>query len=598
MLPVSPNRSESALKDWVHSVQSPFPTEQHDNQLQWIEVTLKWVNDAVILTDEVGQIILFNPMAERITGWQAQDAKYLPVSEVFTITYDPCDEESKTPAEILYEPQDKTRSNLSQGLLKIRNSIYSCSVEYTITPIRNENDQVKATVIVFREVRKSSHLSSHSSWQINHDFLTGLINRPYFEKCLSQAVTTAGEADANHALCYLDFDHFKVINETLNYAAGDEFLKQVSAILQQRIRRTDVLARLGGDEFGLILHQCNLDQALCVLQTICKEIQSFKFVWQDKTFSFSVSAGISLLNAQSNNPSQILTGAKSACEVAKSKGRNRIHLFQPNDGEMSVTQESIKWVPKLHKALEKNQFCLYAQPIVSVCSDRERSTKGSKFSSEILLRLIDDSGQIIAPGCFIPVAERYGLMHLLDRWVIRNLFQYIESHYSVTGDAELDDAQGHLFMVNLSGASLNDDQFLDFVETQFEVYSVPPQMICFEITETMAITNLNKAIHLIQEIKSLGCHFALDDFGSGMSSLAYLKNLPIDFLKIDGVFVKDIAQDRVDGEIVEAIHRMAHAMGIQTIAEFVESPEVLTKLETLGIDFAQGYGIARPAPLQ
>jgi diguanylate cyclase (GGDEF)-like protein/PAS domain S-box-containing protein len=598
MLQVNQNPSESALKDWVHSINPQLETQ--GNQHQWIEAILKWVNDAVILTDEAGQIIMLNPIAERITGWLMQDAKYLSISEVFTLTQDLCSEGIQSIFEANQTQQDFLQSHLNQGLLKIRNSVYSCAIEYIITPIRQEDGQAVATAIVFRETQKSCHINSHSSWQINHDFLTGLINRPYFEKFLIQAVSSVAESDINHALCYLDFDHFKVINETLDYAAGDEFLRQISLILQQRIRKTDILARLGGDEFGLILCQCGLEQALSVMQTICQEIQAFKFIWKDRTFSFSISVGISLLSAQSHNPSQMLIAAKSACEVAKSKGRNRIHVYEPNDCEISTSQESIKWIPRLYKALEENQFCLYSQPIVSANSDHSTGVKKLQIASEILLRLKDESGRIIAPGCFIPVAERYGLMHLLDRWVIRNLLQYIDAHDAhtpQTPQAELEGVKDRLYMINLSGASLNDDQFLDFVETQFSIYNIPPQMICFEITETMAIANLTKAIHLMQRLKTLGCYFALDDFGSGMSSLGYLKSLPIDFLKIDGIFIKDIVQDQVDCEIVEAIHRMARAMGIQTIAEFVENSETLAKLETLGINYAQGYGIARPAPL-
>jgi diguanylate cyclase (GGDEF)-like protein len=597
MFPVkSQSHSDSSLENWTHIVQNNFQREDCEIQLQWIETALQCVTDSVILTDSSGAVILLNSMAEKTTGWKAHDAKAMPISEIFSISQEYTDDILNSTFEKT-QFQQNTILNLRHGLLNTRNSSYSCSIEYTITPIHDPNGKDIGTAIVFREIDKACHLSWHSSWQINHDFLTGLVNRSYFENCLTQAVSNASELEINHALCYLDFDHFKLINETLDYAAGDEFLRQISLILQQCVRKTDILARLGGDEFGLILYQCNLEQALNVLQTICAEIQAFKFVWQGETFSFSVSAGISMLSAQSISPSRMLIAANSACEIAKSKGRNRIHVYQPDDREISVSQEGRQWIPRLYKALEENRFCLYFQPIIPVDSKPQKHFQRFQASFEILLRFQDELGRVIAPGSFIPVAERYGLMHLLDRWVIRNLFQYLEHRDIKAMQPEQQGAEGFLYMVNLSGASLNDDRFLDFVKAQFEIYSIPPQTICFEITETMAIANLSKAIHLIQQLKTLGCYFALDDFGSGMSALGYLKNLPIDYLKIDGGFIKDIAQNQVDCEIVEAIHRMAQAMGIQTIAEFVENTEILAKLKTLGINYAQGYGIARPAPL-
>jgi diguanylate cyclase (GGDEF)-like protein/PAS domain S-box-containing protein len=597
MFPVnSQNPPDSSLRDWTHSIQDGFQQENCEPQMQWVKAALQHVNDAVILIDELDAIILLNPMAEKITGWRSCEAKSLLISEVFLLTPQLNRDTLYKKFETSFHPQDTTPNN-QYGLLRNRDNANSWPVEYSVTSIYDQNGQNTGKAIVFHEMDKSCHLDLHSSWQVNHDFLTGLINRPYFERCLTQAVSDASESGINHALCYLDFDHFKILNEALDYAAGDEFLRQISLTLQSRVRKTDILARLGGDEFGLILYQCNLEQALNVLQIICAEIQAFKFVWQGNTFSFSVSAGISILSAQSISPSRMLIAAKSACEVAKSQGRSRIHVYQPDDREIAVSQEGMKWIPRLHKALEENQFCLYFQPIIPISLKLQEYPKKIQASFEILLRLQDDSGRVIAPGHFIPVAERYGLMHLLDRWVIQNLFQYLEYQNVEAMQSEQGEVDDSLYMVNLSGASLNDDRFLDFVKAQFSIYSIPPQMICFEITETMAIANLSKAIHLIQQLKALGCYFALDDFGSGMSSLGYLKNLPIDYLKIDGLFIKDIAQNQVDCEIVEAIHHMAKAMGIQTIAEFVENNDILMKLKTLGINYAQGYGIARPAPL-
>jgi diguanylate cyclase (GGDEF)-like protein len=597
MFPVKPNNYSDALpKTLARSIQNTLQDEHYKTQLNWAGAALQHVSDAVILVDRLNEVILLNTIAEKVTGWKIQEAKSLPISEVFLLTH-PLTETPQCPTLESIKSQQNKASPIKTGLLNTRNSSYYCSVEYSTTLIYDQNEEVIGTAIVFREIEKSCELNYHSSWQIDHDFLTGLINRSCFEKYLDKAVSNASELEVDHALCYLDFDHFKIINETLDYAAGDEFLRQVSLVLQQRLRKTDILARLGGDEFGLILYQCNLEQAIYVLKKICAEVCAFKFVWQEKTFSVSVSAGISMLSAQSISPSRMLIAANSACKVAKSQGRNRIHVYQPDDLETSVSQEARKWIPRLYKALEEDQFCLFFQPIVPVNSNAQIPCHNFQASFEILLRFQDSSGCITAPGYFIPIAERYGLMHLLDRWVIRNLFQYLEHQNIKVMHPEQEDTDGFLYMVNLSGASLNDDRFLDFVKTQLEIYSIPPQIICFEITETMAIANLSKATRLIQQLKRLGCHFALDDFGSGMSSLGYLKNLPIDYLKIDGDFIKDITHNQVDYEIVQAIHRMAHAMGIQTVAEFVENNEILMKLKTLGIDYAQGYGIARPAPL-
>ncbi len=597
MLPVNQNHSDTSLNGLVHighCGQCSFEPESYGAQLHWLETSLRYVSDAVILINASGQIILLNPAAEKMTGWSLHEAKCLPIYEVILLTGESPQYAALSAVEILENGWFDSH-RISQGLLKIRNSSCPSPVECTTCPIYDQAGQIIATTLVLREGQKSGVSIHNSAWQINHDFLTGLMNRRHFEHCLMQSISDACDLGVSHTLCYIDFDHFKVLNETLDYTAGDEFLRQVSLILQQCVRRTDILARLGGDEFGLVLRQCGLEQAVSVLETLCAQIHAFKFIWQGRTFNFSVSVGISPLTSQSASPSQLLVATKSACEIAKSKGRNRIHLYQSNDREISANQESIKWIPRLYKALEENRFCLYAQPIIEVNSECGGQPRSKTF--EILLRLKDEAGQVIAPGFFIPVAERYGLMHLLDRWVIRNIFQYLETRSNEALQAGKRIDQDCLYMINLSGASLNDDQFLTFVEAQFAIRSVPPQMICFEITETMAIANLAKSIQLIQRLKALGCRFALDDFGSGMSSLRYLKNLPINYLKIDGGFIKDIVQNQVDCEIVEAIHRMSRAMGIQTIAEFVEDSAILDKLKTLGVNYAQGYGIAKPAPL-
>jgi diguanylate cyclase (GGDEF)-like protein len=572
------NHNESPVEAWNNKFSKVCSYNEYGLHEELIQAALQLTTDAVIIIDSSSSVVLLNSMAEKITGWKSCDAKFLPISEIFPLNDTNND---RTIDEILKNllTEDCQISKIKNSPLNIAN-IYSSSIEYSISPIyQNDKEYIIGAALIFRDIGTSCQLANQLSWQLNHDFLTGLMNRRSFEQSMEIAVSTSRNSSITHALCYIDFDHFKIINETFDHVAGDEFLRQASILIQKRIRKTDALARLGGDEFGIILYQCTLEQALNVLNLLREDIRNFKFIWEGKTFSFNISAGLVMLDSESKSSSRMIIAADSACNIAKSKGRNRVH---------SETQ----WVPRLLRALEDNQFCLYSQPIVQVSQGLDENTKKIH---EILIRFKDETGQIILPLNFIPIAERYGLMHLIDRWVIKNLFDFINQSRRQKTNRELDN---DFYMINLSGASLNDDQFLDFVKEQLDLYSIKPETICFEITETMAIENVNKTASLIQQLRTLGCSFALDDFGSGMSSFGYLKNLPVDYLKIDGIFIKDIVQNRVDGEIVEAINRVAHVMGIQTVAEYVENNDILIELKSLGIDYAQGYGIAKPAPLQ
>jgi diguanylate cyclase (GGDEF)-like protein/PAS domain S-box-containing protein len=587
------NHNESPVRAWASKVSTTCSHNECGFHEELIQAALQLTTDAIILIDSSSSVVLLNSMAEKITGWKSCDAKFLPISEIFSL-----DETEK------YHAVDKILKNVltENHQISVNDdlplniaSIHSALIEYSISPIyRNDQKCTIGAALIFRDVSVSCQLANQLSWQLNHDFLTGLMNRRSFEQSMEIAVSNSKNSSITHALCYLDFDHFKIINETFDHVAGDEFLRQASALIQKRIRKTDALARLGGDEFGLILYQCTLEQALNVLNLLREDIRNFKFIWKSKTFSFNISAGLVMLDSDSKSSSRMIIAADSACNIAKSKGRNRVHVCQAKDREIFAHHSETQWVPRLLRALEDNQFCLYSQPIVQVSPVLNESTKKIH---EILIRLKDETGQIVLPLNFIPIAERYGLMHLIDRWVIQNLFNFINQsrRQEINQDRHI---SNNFYMINLSGASLNDDQFLDFIKEKLDLYSIKPQAICFEITETMAIENLSKTTYLIQQLRTIGCSFALDDFGSGMSSFGYLKNLPVDYLKIDGIFIKDIVQNRVDREIVEAINRVAHVMGIQTVAEYVEDNEILMELKGIGIDYAQGYGIARPAPLQ
>ena len=432
------------------------------------------------------------------------------------------------------------------------------------------------------------------SWQASHDSLTELTNRREFEQLLEQAILSAKTSDHQHVLCYLDLDQFKIINDTCGHVAGDTLLRQISTLFQSQLRQTDVLARLGGDEFGLLLYQCQLEKAVQITNLLREQIREFRLTWQNKTFSVGVSIGLVVINADSPSSANVLSAADAACYAAKNKGRDRVHIYQLNDTELAQQRGEMQWVSRIPKALEENRFRLYYQRIVPV----EPSTTKCEHC-EVLLRLEDESGDIISPMAFIPAAERYNFMHLIDRWVISTLFAHLRKQHQETGDYSLaQNSPGILAMygINLSGASINDEQFIDFLQSQFALYRISPSLICFEITETVAITNLGKAAEFISKLQALGCYFALDDFGSGMSSFAYLKNLPVNYLKIDGVFIKDIVSDEIASSMVEAIARIASVMKIQTIAEFVENDAILNKLKALGIDYAQGYGIGKPCP--
>jgi len=424
------------------------------------------------------------------------------------------------------------------------------------------------------------------AWQASHDDLTGLANRREFEHQVKQALVEIRSQGYSYCLCYLDLDQFKIINDTCGHGAGDELLKQVAVLLRSHTPVSSILARLGGDEFGLLLSQVSLSQAVDITNYLIHQLQEFRFIRYNKIFTIGVSIGVVALQDPEETFTNLLSAADAACYMAKSKGRNRVHVYQMDDRDLQQRHMEMEWVTRLTRALEENRFCLYAQPIVSVTTP---DLPAKHY--EILVRLYDETGHLVPPSMFIPSAERYNLMHLIDQWVIQTLFA-AQARAGTPLDQEV------LYAINLSGSSINHEQFTHFLHQQFATYQIPPQIICFEITETVAITNLSKAVQFIQEFKQLGCQFSLDDFGSGMSSFGYLKKLPVNYLKIDGMFIKDIVNDQTHMAMTEAINHIGHVLGHKTIAEFVENESILEKLRTIGVDYAQGYGIAKPTPFQ
>ncbi len=419
------------------------------------------------------------------------------------------------------------------------------------------------------------------SYQATHDPLTGLINRGEFERRFQRVLHTAETQDP-HALLYLDLDQFKLVNDTAGHRAGDELLRQLAAVLEAKTRKRDTLARLGGDEFGVLLEHCAPEQALRIARGLVQAVQEFDFVWEAKRFTIGVSIGLVSIPDGGETLPEALSAADRACYAAKDKGRNRVHVYAASDEELAQRKGEMQWIPRLHQALVQDHFRLYAQPVVAL-GDHDADVE----YQEVLLRLADDEKGVLLPGAFIPAAERYQQMQALDRWVVRTALANLGIHGNCS--ARLG--------INVSGQSLGDAGFLDYVIEQLEHSRVVGGQICFEITETAAITDLQHALNFMHALKARGCRFALDDFGTGLSSFGYLKTLPVDYLKIDGRFVKDLNEDAFDCAIVQAVQQVGRVLGIKTIAESAETQPILERLRVIGVDYAQGYAIARPEPL-
>ena len=456
-------------------------------------------------------------------------------------------------------------------------------VRATVRLVSNVNQQDNL-LLVCEDVTENRRLSEKIAYQASHDALTGLVNRSEFDASVQKEVKDANREYSEHVLCYLDLDQFKVVNDTSGHLAGDELLRQLGDVLKFHIRKGDLLARLGGDEFGILMRHCSLGEAFTACEKLRNIIRDFQFAWEDRSFSVGVSIGLSSINNSTGNAVEVLKEADAACYAAKDKGRNRVHVFRLDDEELASRQGEMQWVEKIQHGLDENRFVLYGQLIVPISDTKE----GLHF--ETLVRYRDEQGNTIPPGAFLPAAERYNLAPALDKWVISHLFEWLAEHADCLEKLSL-------CSINLSGLSMSDESMLDFITNTFKQYSIPTDKICFEITETAAIGNLTYATKFIHHLREQGCSFSLDDFGSGLSSFAYLKNLPVDYLKIDGLFVKDIHEDKVDLAMVRSINEVGHVMGKKTVAEFVENKQIFDLLSVLGVDYAQGYGIAKPVPL-
>lgn len=456
-------------------------------------------------------------------------------------------------------------------------------VKTTIMPTFDHSGEVRNYVSIRTDITENKELTEKISYQASHDVLTGLINRREFEKRLDQLITRS-EDGIMHSVLYLDLDEFKVVNDTSGHQAGDELLRQIPSLIGQHTRKADLVARLGGDEFGIILSACDENQAKKVSQNIIDSLSDFKFHWENRTYKIGVSIGIVVLTDAPTSLSEVLKSADSACYAAKDRGRNTAVVYDPSDSELANRQEQMDWIGKLTQCIQDDNFVLYAQPIVPI-----RLDEGYKRNYEILIRM-KEGDKVIPPGAFLPAAERYNKITDIDRWVVDHTFEMIQSQKDFLADID------HV-SINLSGVSLTDKIFMHYLVDKVEECGLSNK-VCFEVTETAAISNLSMASTCMAALHDKGVRFSLDDFGSGLSSFTYLKNLKVDCLKIDGYFVKDIVTDPIDKAMVSSIHEVGSLMGKTTIAEFVENDEILEILRDIGVDYAQGYGVGRPEPLE
>ncbi len=544
-----------------------------------LQVTLQAISDAVITTNVCGELLYLNPVAEALTGWSLACALDRPYQEVFALD----DAAGGAPKfDVVAECILAGETHRYFHLRLLRSQGGSVQVEVSVSPIHDADGEVQGTVLVFRDVTEQQRLSQEIAFQATHDELTGLGNRRAFELALAECFARTRGHDQHHVVCYLDLDEFKVVNDTCGHTAGDELLRQIAQLFSDVLREEDHLCRIGGDEFGMILTNQSVARALAVAERLQLSLGAYRFAWREQSFGVGVSIGMVVLDGHSESVGALLQAADSACYVAKDAGRGRIHVYASDDPALAQRSGVMEWVSRIEHALQHDRFVLFAQPIVPIGAQ-----SGRGLHCEILLRMHGADGLLVSPGQFMPAVERYHLASRVDRWVVTHALQWVAAH-----QAQIDQCS-----INLSGQSLGDAVFMDFVVDALRNRPLPCHKLCFEITETAAISNLHTAKHFIDTLRHMGCKVALDDFGSGLSSFAYLRNLPVDVLKIDGQFVRDIATDPVSLAMVRSIHEIGCLMGKETVAEFVESQAILALLREIGVHYAQGYAVGYPVPL-
>ncbi|MCX4175478.1 MULTISPECIES: EAL domain-containing protein [Paraburkholderia] len=553
--------------------------EQHE----FLQITLHSIGDGVVTTDPHGRVTYLNPVAERLTGWLIAQARGLPLDDVFDARNESTRVHAPNPVTQCLS-ENRVVGNTDNTVL-ISRSGAEHAIKDSAAPIVSAIGEVLGVVLVFHDVTEERRLTKEMSYRATHDALTGLLNRAEFETQLNRVLIHAREAGSKHAMLYIDLDQFKVVNDTFGHIAGDQLLRQVTEQVGQCIRATDTLARLGGDEFGVILEQCDTEQARRVASQICERLDEFRFAYNERRFHIGASIGLVPIDERWPTTAAVLQAADNACYAAKDAGRNRVHSWFDADQAVIARHGEMQWVTRLEQALDEDRFELYAQRI------RALGQQENHLRCELLLRLRESDGTLVLPDVFLSAAERFHMASRIDRWVVKCVFAWMTHHRD-----QLDHVDS--IAVNLSGQSIGDHAFHRYVRDLADSFQFDTHKLCFEVTETAAITNLSVATEFVQSLRLRGMHFALDDFGSGASSFGYLKALPVDYLKIDGQFITNLEHDPIDQAMVRCICDVAKAVGKQTIAEFVETAAVAALLRDMGADYIQGYFVHVPAPME
>jgi diguanylate cyclase (GGDEF)-like protein/PAS domain S-box-containing protein len=521
----------------------------------------------------------------RLTGYLASEIVGATIKELFNQlsneTIKTVEELDRWYAHSRDMKSHKPFTNLEYQFVKEDGSPFVLTVSGR--PLFNEDGVFAGYRGVSRDITVQKFLSEKLEYQASHDELTGLINRRRFESELNKILDDVHINNTEHVLLYLDLDRFKIVNDTCGHIAGDELLQQLAKLIKSVFDENDILGRLGGDEFAVVMRNCSLGEAMLAADKLHKKFDEFRFSWDGRNFALGVSIGVAKVSKASESVTQILQNADSACYMAKDNGKNNSHIFSENDEDISRRQGEMHWAVRITETIEKNDFTLFAQAIHPL-------TSTDNVFYELLIRMREDN-HLILPGVFLPAAERFGLSYNIDKWVLKNALAWIRENRQILYSVKS-------VFINLSAKTIGQKNFLDFAIKMLDEYQVPPEKICFEITETSAIANLAEAVDFIQELKGVGCEFAIDDFGSGVSSFSYLKNLPVDYLKIDGMFIRDMLSNEVNLALVKSINEVCHVMGKKTIAEFVESDATLALLSNIGVDYAQGYAIGHPFPIE
>jgi diguanylate cyclase (GGDEF)-like protein/PAS domain S-box-containing protein len=548
-------------------------------------ITLESIGEGVITTDTAGTIDYMNEAAEQLIATTRSFAIGKKLPELLALV-DEVDRAS------LGDPvalclAERRRVNLGRrALLVSKQSKREFSTELTASPIRGPDRDLAGCVIIFHDVTEMRGLAREMSYQASHDALTGLVNRAEFERRLELALKSTRGEGAGHVVCYLDLDRFKVVNDTCGHMVGDNLLRELAALLKDKVRDSDTVARVGGDEFAMLLSGCPLDKARQIADDVVQAVGDYQFTWHDRVFDLGVSIGLVQVSQESASAESVLSAADSACYVAKQQGRSRVHVYSARDELLARERGEIQWLQRLQKALKENQFELYVQPIISVAGRVETGP-----AAELLLRMRDESGKSILPGQFLGAAERYQLMSHVDRWVVQAALTAIAN-----GTPHL--PEGRTCSINLSGQTLGDEDFLEFVVDLLDHTGVAPGKLCFEIAESAVVNNLDHARRFINVLHGIGCRFALDNFGSGIGSFANLKHLSLDYLKIDGTYTRDLERDSVNREMVSAMVKLARSLDFRVVAAHIEDQASFEAVRDLGIDFVQGFIVERPHPLQ